>query len=221
MLEDQYRNLEPLFRGLVHEIRNPVQGILATADALRCIHEENPGTKQLLEMVQQECVRINQLLTDLLDLARPVDINRAKTEPLVRVIEESIRDFQTRNPSIHLTNQMTSDLRPLHMDQACIRRAILAILQNAAESKQNDVRIRVISEDLDHQIRLRFEDNGDGISPEHLEKVIQPFFSTRPKKAGLGLSIAERIVRLHGGELQIESITEGGTAVTIRFPAAR
>ena len=218
MLDDKYRNFEPLLHGLVHELRNPVQGILASADALRCMHEENATTGQLLGMIQQECVRINQLLTDLLDLARPVDINRTKTESLSRVVEESIRDFQKRNASVQLTTQISSGLHALPMDQASMRRAILAILQNSGESKQNDVSIRVISEQLDHELRLRFEDNGDGISPEDLEHVMKPFFSTRPKKAGLGLSIAERIVLSHGGELQIESIGEGGTAVTIRFP---
>jgi signal transduction histidine kinase len=65
---------------------------------------------------------------------------------------------------------------------------------------------------------LRIEDNGDGIPPEQLQKVFQPFFSTRPKKAGLGLTIAERVVRLHGGELQIVPIPAGGTTVTISIP---
>ena len=218
MLEDKYQNFELLVRGLVHEIRNPVQGILASADALRCIHEENPTTNELLEMVQQECVRINQVLTDLLDLARPVNINRLKTESLTQVLEESIRNFQKLNPSIQWTNEIRSDPYPIYMDQRSLRRAILAILQNAGESKPNNVLIRVVSERMKQSIRLTFEDNGDGISPEHLDHVIQPFYSTRPKKSGLGLSIAERIVQSHGGELQIESIKQGGTAVIIVLP---
>ncbi len=212
---DRYQLLEPLLRGLTHEIRNPVQGILASSEALRCRFEEDAGSVKLLEMIQRECLRVEQLLIDLLDLARPVEPH-SSPQSLNRVLEESIRVIQQQHAGeIHA--EIPPDLPFACIDSASLRRAFLAILKNAMESKSAGP-IRVTAENLGKQIQIRIQDSGEGILAEDLEHVGEPFFSTRPKKAGLGLTIADRIVRLHQGDFQIESQRGEGTGVVIRLP---
>jgi signal transduction histidine kinase len=212
---DRFQLLEPLLRGLTHEIRNPVQGILASSEALLIRFEEDPASVKLLEMIQRECLRVEQLLVDLLDLARPVELH-SSPQSVNRVLEESVRVIQQQHTT-QIKTEIPQDLPLVYMDSGCLRRAILAVLKNAVESKSSDA-IRVTAENLGKQIQIRIQDNGEGILAEDMEHVVEPFFSTRPKKAGLGLSIAERIVRLHKGEFHIESQRGEGTGVIIRLP---
>jgi signal transduction histidine kinase len=210
---DRFQLLEPLLRGLTHEIRNPVQGILASSEALRCRFED-PASVKLLEMIQRECVRVEQLLVDLLDLARPVE-RHPNPQSVKGVLEECVRVIQQHTGEIR--SEIAQDLPLVYVDSGSLRRAFLAVLENAVESKSS-APIRVTAENLGKQIQIRIQDNGEGILAEDMEHVMEPFFSTRPKKAGLGLTIAERIVRLHQGEFQIESQRGEGTGVIIRLP---
>ena len=212
---DRFQLLEPLLRGLTHEIRNPVQGILASSEALRCRFEEDPASVKLLEMIQRECLRVEQLLVDLLDLARPVQIHQ-NPQSVRGVLEESVRVIQQQH-SGEIRTEIAQELPFAYIDSGCLRRAFLAVLKNAIESKSSAA-IRVTAEKLGNQIQIRIQDGGEGILAEDMEHIIEPFFSTRPKKAGLGLTIADRIVRLHQGEFMVESRRGEGTGVIIRLP---
>ncbi|MCI0413327.1 ATP-binding protein [bacterium] len=213
---DRYQFLEPLLRGMTHEIRNPVQGILASSEALRCRFEEDPASVKLLEMIQRECLRVEQLLVDLLDLARPVELH-ASPQSVSAVLEESIRITQQQQPGTEIKAEIPAGLPFVYVDTSSMRRALLAVLKNAVESKSSRA-IRVTAENLGDRIQVRIQDSGEGILAEDMEHVLEPFFSTRPKKAGLGLTIADRIVRLHQGEFQIESQRGDGTGIIIRLP---
>lgn len=212
---DTFQLLEPLLRGLTHEIRNPVQGILASSEALRCRFEEDPASVKLLEMIQRECLRVEQLLVDLLDLARPV-VRHSNPQSVKGVLEESVRVIQQQHNG-EIRTEIQQELPFAYIDSGCLRRAFLAVLKNAVESKTSAA-IRVTAQKLGNQIEIRIQDGGEGILAEDIEHVIEPFFSTRPKKTGLGLTIADRIVRLHRGEFRIESERGEGTGVIIRLP---
>ena len=208
---DYFQTLEPLFRGLTHEIRNPVQGILASAEALRCRLEEDASGVKLLDMIQRECVRINGLLTDLLTLSEPVRVG--SLVPLAKLLEECVRMY----PNIVISH-IDADLPGIHCDRTALRRAILAILQNALESKSQNNSVSLSAERAGESVKITIMDQGDGISAEDLNHVLEPFFSTKKAKAGLGLTIAERILRLHKGDFQIDSRPSEGTVVTMIVP---
>jgi len=209
---DQFQTIKPFFRGLTHEIRNPVQGILAAAEALRCLIKEDVSITRFLDMIQQECVRIDALLSDLMVLSEPVCLD-PHPQALQPLMMECARMF-----SNILTTEISDDLPPLRFDRAGLRRTILAVLQNAAESEIQDHKILFSAQKLESSIRILVKDPGRGILPEDLPHVIEPFFSTRSRKAGLGLTIAERIITLHNGTLHIESEPDKGTTVTISLP---
>jgi signal transduction histidine kinase len=211
-VSDYFQTLEPLFRGLTHEIRNPVQGILASAEALRCRLDEDDSGVKLLDMIQRECLRINGLLTDLLTLSEPVRVS-STAAPLSKLLEECIRMYPNA-----IVNRIDPDLPQIHCDRISLRRAILAILQNAMESKSQNNSVSLLAERTGESVKIMISDQGEGISAEDLNHVLEPFFSTKPKKAGLGLTIAERILRLHNGDFRIESRLSEGTVVTLILP---
>jgi len=211
-ISDYFQTLEPLFRGLTHEIRNPVQGILASAEALRCRLEEDASGVKLLDMIQRECVRINGLLTDLLTLSEPVHVGSSPVA-LAKLLEECVRMY----PNI-VVSRIDADLPEIHCDRTALRRAILAILQNALESKSQNNSVSLSAERAGESVKITIMDQGGGISAEDLNHVLEPFFSTKKAKAGLGLTIAERILRLHKGDFQIDSRPSEGTVVTMIVP---
>ena len=212
---DQFQSLKPFFRGLGHEIRNPVQGILASAEALRCLIQEDAPVTKLLEMIQRECIRIDALLSDLVALSEPICLD-AEPQTLVSLLSECARMHSTT-----ITTEISDDLPPLRFDRTALRRAVLAVLQNAAESEFQDQKILLSAENIGQSIQITVKDYGRGILPEDLQRVAEPFFSTRPRKAGLGLTIAERIVRLHNGDFHIQSEPGKGTVVTILLSVER
>jgi signal transduction histidine kinase len=214
--QDRFDILEPILHGLVHELRNPIQGILASADALRCL-TENSSSTQLLDMIQRECVRMEQLLADLLEMGRLPTIDRQKGQSLSALLENLLREFHKQS-GVQLTAEIPPNLPAVFMDQHAMQHAIRALVQNAIESGPDGITIRVIATAEEDSIRVRIEDNGGGISTDDLSKVLHAFFSTRPRKSGLGLTIAERNIRLHGGSLQIESENGRGTTVTLSLP---
>jgi signal transduction histidine kinase len=162
-------------------------------------------------MIQRECVRINGLLTDLLTLSEPVRVG--SLVPLAKLLEECVRMY----PNIVISH-IDADLPEIHCDRTALRRAILAILQNALESKSQNNSVSLSAERAGESVKITIMDQGDGISAEDLNHVLEPFFSTKKAKAGLGLTIAERILRLHKGDFQIDSRPSEGTVVTMIVP---
>jgi two-component system, NtrC family, nitrogen regulation sensor histidine kinase GlnL len=217
---DRFGTLAQLFQGLTHEIKNPIQGILASAEALNFQLGSDTSAHKLLEMIQQECLRIDQLLNDLLDLARPIQIESG-CQPVDKILQESARNVAATTGPVTIDYKIQADLPQIQADRFALNRALTAILTNAVESGGRETSIVGSIERSEQMIRISIQDNGEGILPENLMRVREPFFSTRPKKAGLGLTIADRMVQLHGGGLEIRSERGAGTTVVLTLPIQR
>jgi len=205
---DYFEKFNTVIRGLTHEIRNPVQGILTSAEALRYFLEENHSAGRLLDLIQRECVRINGLLTDLVALAEPLNLSK-EPQSILTILQECGR----MHPN--LVTSVDSTLPLMRLDPTGFRRAILAVLQNAVDSQPQGGEFHMKAEANQERITIAISDRGCGIDPKDLPYVVDPFFSTRPKRAGLGLTIALKVVNQHEGDLKIESELGKGTVVTI------
>jgi signal transduction histidine kinase len=113
------------------------------------------------------------------------------------------------------------DLPAVHIDRALFEQALLAILANAIEASPRKGQLVVLAEsDANGTVSISVQDEGEGIPNDIRHKVFDQFFSTKPKRVGLGLTIAHRIITLHGGRIEIESQPEQGTRVRIHLPAS-
>jgi two-component system NtrC family sensor kinase len=225
---EKLSSLGRLAASIAHEINNPLAGILTYAKLLvRTLEEAPPDDRTRakiigqLKLVERETQRCTAIVRNLLDFARErplklstVDVNAVVGEGLFLI------NNQITLQNIRLEHDL-GQVPPIEADFGQIRQAVLNILINACDAMPHGGSLRVgTRRGAGGQVEIVIEDTGVGIPPEHLKKVLDPFFSTKEKGTGLGLSVVYGIVERHGGALRIESTPGKGTTVTIALPEA-
>jgi two-component system sensor histidine kinase HydH len=228
-LEEKVRRSEKmaaigkLAAGVAHEIRNPLSSIKGFAQYLRQALKNKPREKEYAETMVLEVDRINQVVTDLLTFARPMEAELAPTD-ISELVEHTVRlvhdDAQSRNVSVQMN---ISDLSKIPLDTNQMTQAILNLLLNSLQAIHTGGQIEVGAElnPSDSLLKIWVEDDGSGITADQKEKIFDPFFTTREKGTGLGLAIVHKIVENHSGEINLQSPPAGktrGCRFTIAIP---
>ncbi len=211
--------LGELATGLAHEIRNPLAGIAGVMDIIARDLPESSPAREVLSEVQQEILQIKRILSDLLESARPkppdfrpADLN-ATAEHAVALARQ-----QTISRSIEIKLSRAHELPPVEHDAGQIQQVLLNLLLNAIQAIDDagNIRVRVGSEDGFATVAI--SDTGRGIPPEHLANIFRPFFTTKKRGTGLGLSLVSRIVEAHGGRVQVASTPGQGSQFMVWLP---
>lgn len=216
---DRLATVGELAAGLAHELRNPLAGI---AGALHVLGNQLPPddtSRSLLADVQSQITRMNKTLTDLLQHARPAEPQRIAID-LNALLEQSLR-FLPRG-SIEIVRQLDDSLPPLHVDPNLLHQAFLNILVNARQAMPHGGRLTLgtrVDRANGRAVEVLISDTGVGIAREHLDRIFQPFFTTKSQGTGLGLAIAARVIEQHGGRITVQSAEGRGTTFTIALPA--
>lgn len=213
--------LGQLTAGLAHELRNPLGTMKASAEMLaRQVEQGRPEiASEMAGYISAEVDRINGLVASFLDFARPLRMKAAIGE-LRPVIESAVRqqsDLAQRSGVTVTTQFDNPDLR-FAFDPDLLSVAISNLVQNAiqASTSGQEVLIRVSpQQDL---ARILVTDHGVGITPEHLESIFNPFFTTKPEGVGLGLALVSKIVDEHNGRINVFSEPGRGTTFEITLP---
>jgi two-component system, NtrC family, sensor kinase len=222
---EKLSSLGRLAASIAHEINNPLAGILTYAKLLvRTLEEAPPDDASRakiigqLKLVERETQRCTAIVRNLLDFARErplklgaVDVNAAMGEALFLIANQS------RMQNVVLEQEL-QPVPAIEADFGQIRQALVNILINACDAMPNGGTMQVKSQRIGDEVEIVVRDTGVGISPEHLKKVLDPFFTTKEKGTGLGLSVVYGIVERHGGALRIDSAPGEGTTVTITLP---
>ena len=221
--------LGEMVAGVSHEIRNPLGIIRSTAELLGSMPGAQESTTRLTKLIVEESGRLNDIVTEFLDFARPMTPNFQDCD-LKQILE---RTFLFLGPEldkkgISLQNNLEHRFLELRADPEQLYRSFLNIFLNAIQSMPNGGEITVqATEEKDGHYMVKIADTGSGISEKDLKKIFNPFFSTKEKGTGLGLSIVRNIIEGHQGKIWIESRTaasegEGpaGTRVMIQLPLA-
>ena len=219
---DRYAHFSPIFHGIAHELRNPLQGIMASVAVLRSRLENDASSNSFLDLIQRAVEKMDQIINDLVELSRPITFQSVPCS-LPSLVEEAIREIEKealeREAKIQL--DIGEKLPPIYSDADCLRKGILAVLRNAVESKVSGANVVVEVGRDEEKLVIRIHDNGEGIHPDCFGRIFEPFFSTKPKRAGLGLCIAERAVHGHNGHIKIDSGSGSGTNVSLIFPLVK
>ena len=192
--------------GVSHEIRNPLGIIRSTAELLGAMANSNEGQKKLSNVIVEESSRLNNIVTEFLDFARPMEPN-FKDCYLEEII---VKNLQFLGPELSKENILVKDNLngrsfKIKADPQQLYRAFLNIFINSIQSINGGGILTInIEEKKDHYI-VCIEDTGSGIIEDNLGKIFNPFFSTKDKGSGLGLSIVRNIVEAHKGSIRIES----------------
>lgn len=220
--KDRLASMGQLAAGVAHEINNPLGTILLYSDIL---YKEMPGDdprRDDLKMIIDETNRCKTIVADLLNFARQHEV-MAKVMNLHDLIDETLKGM-LKKPSfdgIRVEKNYDPDLPFIMADSDQLRQVFIILLDNAAEAIDASGAITISTRPVDeHWVEIRIKDTGCGIAEENLGKVFTPFFTTKPlgEGTGLGLSIAYGIIKMHRGQISLQSIVGEGTTVTITLP---
>lgn len=211
--------------GVAHEVRKPLNGIKGFASLLKRIADDKSASKYS-DRIMDAASRLDTMLNELLDFARPTDLEPQKVdieETAERVARFVRAEEETANPEVRVEVNVASGAKTVAGDPGKIEQVLLNLVENAVEAVDGAGRVSVtaepVSEEGNRKVRITVEDDGQGISPDRLESVQQPFTSDKEDGTGLGLAMVNKFLRLHNTELNIESEPGRGTTAEFSLPA--
>ncbi|MGI9536129.1 MAG: sensor histidine kinase [Desulfocapsaceae bacterium] len=204
-----------------HEIKSPLGIVRSTAEILKKrIEKVAPGNENLAQIIVDETRRLNTIVTEFLDFARPQQ-PKLKACDLQQILNRAINftSSMAEKQAVEIETVFTADAIVRDVDEDMLYRAFLNIILNSIQAMEEGGRLEVeTSVGDDDQTVISFSDNGPGMSEEIAAQVFEPFFTDRSKGTGLGLAIAQNIVEEHGGDIEVESRIQEGTRFVIIFP---
>lgn len=218
--QEKLAALGGLAAGVAHEIRNPLSSIKGLATYFAAQFEAGSEAKEATGVMIQEVDRLNRAITELLDFARPTDLKPVPTdiEPLIsRSIQLIQQDAATRD--VQIQKQIDDELCMTMIDPDRVTQCLLNIYMNALQAMPEGGHLNVGCRlEQSDQLCIAVSDTGQGIPPDQLNKIFDPYFTTKNKGTGLGLAIVHKIVEAHQGTILVESFSGQGTTVKLVFP---
>src|SRR5215831_9067905 len=219
---EHFATLGELATGLAHEIRNPLAGI---AGVIEIIGRDLPTTspaRLVVKDVRQEIARINHIVTDLLQTARPHPPKVRKSD-LNTTVEHAVMlgRQQALAKSVDITLHKDISLPEVEHDSDQIHQVLLNLLLNSLQAIEKTGKITVSLKQQGSTAVVEVADNGRGIAPDHLPNIFRPFYTTKGDGTGLGLWLARRIVEDHQGRIDVTSTLGKGTTFTVIVPLQR
>lgn len=200
-----------------HDLRNPLFGIKTAMHYLRktSSNQMDENGRKMLDLVDKNLESANKILNDLLDYSREIKLEK-EVHKLEEFILESI--LSARVPEkVQFTNSVDKSVE-VNVDPSKIKRVFINLISNAVEAMPNGGLLTIQSALVGKDLDISFTDTGTGISPENMNKIMKPLFTTKTKGIGLGLVICKRFVEAHGGSLTVTSEGGKGTTFTVSLP---
>ena len=223
---EQMKMVGELATGLAHEIKNPLAGIKASMEVLSNESTFSDEDRNVLLKVIEEIKRIEALLKELLSFARPpvpqltdVDVNSVIEAVLVLLAQDK-QFAQNNSNGINIIRNFDKYLPEITADPMQLKQVILNLIMNSIDAmpEGGTLGVRSYFDREAHSIHIEVSDTGKGIEEKMIDKIFQPFFTTKPKGTGLGLAITKRLVDEHNGRLSVVNCPGGGTIIRVSLP---
>lgn len=220
---DRLAALGQLSAGMAHEIRNPLGSIKGAVEILCSCGPTAEEKEEFAEIVRQEVARINNLIVEFLRFARPPE-PRIETRDIHELVAATVRlvDGLASSHKVKIVRRCSCATGRVSADEDQIRQVLLNVMLNAVEAMDGGgVLTLTCSEDpASNAVIVEVSDTGPGVDEDNLERIFDPFFTTKAQGTGLGLSVADQLVRNHGGEIAAKRSEAGGLTVSVCLPQA-
>lgn len=205
---------------VAHELKTPLVAIGGFAQRIYRDLEEGHPHREKLRIIVDQVAHMEQLLREMLDYSRPLEL-RLAAQPLNELVDEviSLCALLAQEAGIQLIKEADPDLDSQPMDGARMKQVILNLVQNAIQASPRGGRVRLSISQSPDWVQVEVADQGSGIPREHWDKLFFPFFTTKRGGTGLGLAISHKIVEAHGGTLELVKSNENGTTFRVVLPA--
>jgi two-component system, NtrC family, nitrogen regulation sensor histidine kinase GlnL len=223
-------DFEALAAGLAHEIKNPLAGLQGSAELLA--REAEGPAREYAQVIAREAKRVDGLVRELLDLARPAALHTGPVS--VHDVVGDVLVLARGIPGadrVRFVERYDPSLPPVHGDQEKLTQVVLNLVRNALdavagrpsptvalETAVASLRLRAASGRTRPLARISVVDNGPGISDAMLHRLFTPFATSKPHGTGLGLAISRRIVDAHGGRIEVKNRSGGGAEASVYVP---
>ena len=228
-MQDQFTRAEKLAAigrltaNIAHEIRNPLAAISGCVELLKSEAQSNPTSQRCMDIVLSETNRLNRLVTELLDFTRPAqsaDSPVDLTQLLYDLAYAASTDPGCRD-RIEIETELAENLS-IKGDPSQLKQMFWNIIINSIQAINDKGKITIKAEAIENEegnlAAIMISDTGSGISPDMIGSIFDPFFTSKEKGTGLGLTIAHKIAQAHGGRILVESAVGKGTEFTITLP---
>jgi two-component system sensor histidine kinase PilS (NtrC family) len=222
---DRLATVGRLAANIAHEIRNPLASLSGAIEVLARELPRDAGQDRLVEIVLRESDRLNRIVKEFLEYARPAPLHRLPVN-VAEILEEVLLLLEHRPlpASLKIVREYDAGGVPAALDPQQFRQAIWNLSINAVEAMPDGGELRIGAGVVTHRSGRRLEvwvaDTGSGIDPEVLPHVFEPFYSTKAEGSGIGLALVHRVIQDHGGDVEVRSEAGGGTTFTLRLPLA-
>ena len=221
---DRLVALGKMAAGVAHEVRNPLSSIKGFATLLGSKFKDGSQEHEAADLLVYEAERLNRSITELLNYARPTTLKKEQIN-IGDLVASSLKlisgDAQALGVKTSL--EIDPDIPSINVDRDRINQVLLNLYLNGlqafeASSLEKELKVSVHSDAAGRAIRIEIQDNGKGVSQENIDKVLDPYFTTKPEGTGLGLALAYKIVDEHNGTIRFKSTEGQGTAVSVTIP---
>jgi two-component system, NtrC family, sensor kinase len=225
---DKLSSIGLLAAGVAHEVNTPLAVISSYTQMLAKQLQSDPQKSGLLEKITRQTFRASEIVNNLLNFSRTsgteiadVDVNKVIAETL------ALLEHQFKVARVEVENALTPKLQPIQGNAGKLQQVFLNLFLNAKDAMPGGGKLRVATSNGE-SVSVSISDTGSGIAPEHIQRIYDPFFTTKtspragqPRGTGLGLSVTYGIIQEHAGKIRVESHLGAGTTFTLDFPLSR
>nr|WP_276208348.1 PAS domain S-box protein [Fictibacillus barbaricus] len=206
-----------LAASVAHEIRNPLTSLKGFIQLLQ--ESKQLDAANYYTIMDKELNRIDQIMGQLLLLAKP-QVRTYKKTCLKEIVEfvETLLQPEAIVQNVRINTELSAELPLIYAEENELKQVLINLLKNAIDSMAIGGEITIRGELLEDKIHLSVEDQGCGIPADHIQKMCEPFYTTKEKGTGLGLMVSSKIMKEHKGELKFESVEGKGTTVRMILP---
>jgi len=220
--QDRLAAVGRLAASIAHEIRNPLAAMRGSIQMLRSEMKEDSDHAQLMEIILRESDRLNKIVTDYLNYARPrpASMEKVDVSGLIRETLRLLRNSPEISDAHALKEDLPNEVLMIKGDAEQLKQVCWNVARNALQSMPDGGEFIVGAKRTDaHRVHISFKDTGRGMSPEQVERLFEPFTSTTGG-TGLGMSIVYQIIRDHSGTINVRSREGKGTTISVELPGA-